>query len=74
MIVLLPKRDHKKYLNTDLRTMNFDFILARLRAFVEVAKTVLKTEFAELKGGSQSFKNDTGTSPFTTSLYRLTIN
>lgn len=34
---------------------------------------MLKTEFAELKGGSQSFKNDIGTSPFTTSFYRLTI-
>lgn len=34
---------------------------------------VLKTEFAEPKGGSQSLKNDTSTPLFTTSFYGLTI-
>lgn len=64
--VPLPKRAHKKYPVTEELWTSI-FILARTWLIVEVAKTVSKREFAELKGGSQSFQNDTGTSSFTTS-------
>lgn len=62
-----------KYPNTSLRTVNFDFTLVRIYFFVEVGKMTHKIKFAklkvELKGGSQSFKNDIGASAFPNSFY-----
>lgn len=63
----LPTQESSQEIPSHRRTVNFNFILARTWLIVEVAKTVSKREFAELKGGSQPFQNDTDISSFTTS-------